>query len=89
MWGSLLFCLCLGYDRAMNKMLEKKLSKLPEAEQEAYAARLLDELEIERGWDERFAKSQNLLGEMTASARAESTGGEMPSFEARFARTSG
>ena len=48
----------------MNKMLEKavaELAKLPEAEQEAYAARLLDELEIEHGWDERFAKTQDLL----------------------------
>ncbi|MBF0267069.1 MAG: hypothetical protein HQL44_00605 [Alphaproteobacteria bacterium] len=68
----------------MNKMLEKaiaELSKLPEAEQEAYAARLLDELEIERGWDERFAKTQCLLGEMTAKARAEAAGGGLFSFD--------
>ncbi|TAN56154.1 MAG: hypothetical protein EPN26_04255 [Rhodospirillales bacterium] len=68
----------------MNKMLEKaiaELAKLPETEQEAYAVRLLDELEIERGWDERFAKTQDLLGEMTAKARAEAGWGGLFPFD--------
>ncbi|MDK9719834.1 MAG: hypothetical protein OEL53_01475 [Rhodospirillales bacterium] len=68
----------------MNKMLEKaiaELAKLPETEQEAYAARLLDELEIERSWDERFARTQDLLGDMTARARAEAAQGGLYPFD--------
>jgi hypothetical protein len=58
----------------MNKMLERaiaELAKLPEEEQEAYGRQLLDELEVDRGWDERFAKTQDVLGEMARAAREE------------------
>jgi len=53
----------------MNKMLERaiaELAKLPDADQEAYAGQLLKELEVERGWDDRFARTQDVLGEMAA-----------------------
>jgi hypothetical protein len=46
----------------MNKMLERALAavkELPEAQQEAIAANILDDLEAERNWEERFAKSQD------------------------------
>lgn len=59
---------------AMNKILKRaivQLASLPEEEQEAYGLQLLEELENERGWDERFAKSQDLLGAMAAQAREE------------------
>jgi hypothetical protein len=55
----------------MNKMLEKALdavSKLPDAQQEAIAANILDDLEAERGWDERFAKSQDQLAQLSKRA---------------------
>lgn len=48
----------------MNKMLERMLAaveNLPDAQQEAIAANILDDLEAERGWDEHFAKSQDAL----------------------------
>jgi hypothetical protein len=55
----------------MNKMLEQALAaieKLPDAQQEAIAANILDDLETERGWDERFAKSQDDLARLSKRA---------------------
>jgi hypothetical protein len=63
----------------MNKMLERafaEVAKLPEEEQEAIASRLLEELEIERGWDERFARSQDKLAEMARKAKEQHARGE-------------
>jgi hypothetical protein len=57
----------------MNALLEKALAevaRLPEAEQEAIAALILDEIAAERGWDER-------LGGLVRSARAEVARGEV------------
>ena len=59
------------YNRAMNKMLEKAVAaikKLPDAQQEAIAANILDDLEAERGWDERFARSQDNLARLSKRA---------------------
>jgi hypothetical protein len=58
----------------MNALLEKALAevaRLPEAEQEAIATLILEEIAAERGWDERFAKTQDQLGELVRAARAE------------------
>lgn len=58
----------------MGKLLEKVVAeakKLPEQEQEAFAAWALAELESERRWDELFARSQDLLARMAAEARRE------------------
>ena len=55
----------------MNKLLEQafaEASKLPEDQQEAIAARVLEEMEAERGWDERFAGSQDKLAELSRKA---------------------
>ena len=60
--------------RDMNALLEKALAevaRLPEAEQEAIASPILDEIAAERGWDVRFAKTQDQLGELVRAARAE------------------
>lgn len=68
----------------MNKMLERaiaQLARLPEEEQEAYGLQLLEELENERGWDERFAKSQDLLGAMAAQARDEVARGDVLPYD--------
>jgi hypothetical protein len=58
----------------MNALLEKALAEaacLPEEEQEAIATLILDEIAAERGWAERFAKTQDQLGALVRSARAE------------------
>jgi hypothetical protein len=62
----------------MGKLLEKVVAeakKLPEQEQEAFAAWALAELESERRWDELFARSQELLARMAEEARREYQGG--------------
>ena len=48
-----------------------RLSALPEAEQDRIAKWLLEELAADRGWDERFAASENALTELAEEARAE------------------
>jgi hypothetical protein len=55
----------------MNKLLERafaEASKLPEDQQEVIAGRILEEMDAERGWDERFAKSQDKLAELSRKA---------------------
>ncbi len=66
--------------KSMNAMLEKAfdaVSRLPEAEQESIAGLILEEIEAERGWDERFAGSQDQLAEMVRRARAEVAAGDV------------
>lgn len=63
----------------MNKILERaiaELAKLSDAEQEAYALQLLEVMEDEKGWDERFAKSQDRLAAMARQAREDAAKGE-------------
>lgn len=58
----------------MGRLLERVIAetaKLPEEEQEAFAAFMLAELESERRWDELFARSQDLLARMAEEARQE------------------
>ena len=58
----------------MGRLLEKVIAetaKLPDEEQEAFAAFMLAELESERRWDELFARSQDLLAQMAEEARQE------------------
>jgi hypothetical protein len=55
----------------MNKILEHALAaieKLPEEEQEAIACAILDEIEAERGWEERFARTHDRLSELSGRA---------------------
>lgn len=62
----------------MTQLLEKALSevaKLPEAEQDAVAAILLQELASERRWSEAFANSQDLLAGLAEKALAEHAAG--------------
>ena len=62
----------------MTRLLEKVLSqaaKLPDAEQDAVAAILLEEMTSEQSWSESFAKSQDLLAELAQKALAEHAGG--------------
>lgn len=59
----------------MTKLLERAFSEaaaLPEAEQDAIAARILAEIEDERGWDSRFAAtSDEQWDKLAAKARRE------------------
>ncbi|HEX3432156.1 MAG TPA: hypothetical protein VHT03_14850 [Rhizomicrobium sp.] len=55
----------------MNKLLEEAIaeaSRLPDDRQEAVASRILEEIGIEHSWDERFAKSQDLLSGLSRKA---------------------
>lgn len=58
----------------MGRLLEKVIAetaKLPEDEQEAFAAFMLAELESERRWDDLFSRSQDLLAQMAEEAHRE------------------
>jgi hypothetical protein len=62
----------------MTKLLEKafkEAAKLSKKEQDALARVLLDELTSERRWDELFAGSQDLLGQLADEALAEHKAG--------------
>ncbi len=47
------------------------LSRLPEADQERMAAIILEELEDDSAWDEKFANSQGLLKRLSEEAEDE------------------
>ncbi|HEY3075862.1 MAG TPA: hypothetical protein VGJ74_11880 [Burkholderiales bacterium] len=62
----------------MTKLLEKALqdvAKLPESEQDAIAAILLEELAAEKRWAESFGKSQKQLARLAEEALAEYNAG--------------
>lgn len=62
----------------MTKLLERaftEAAKLPEQEQDALAAAILEELESERRWDELFERSGNVLSELAEEALAEHRAG--------------
>ena len=59
---------------AMTELLQRaiaKLQTLPESEQDAIAAMILEEIEDERRWDEAFSRSPDVLAKLAASAMAE------------------
>jgi len=62
----------------MTKALKKAFeaaSKLPEAEQDALAAAILEELASERRWDELFEPSTDTLAKLAKEALAEDRAG--------------
>jgi hypothetical protein len=62
----------------MTKALKKAFeaaSKLPEVEQDALAAAILDELESEKHWDELFERSADTLARLANEALAEDRAG--------------
>lgn len=66
----------------MTQLLEQALSeirKLPETEQDAIAALILDELADEQRWDEAFARSQDQLARLAAKVRADIHAGRVRS----------
>jgi hypothetical protein len=63
----------------MTELLEralKELAKLPEQNQDAIAALILEEIEDERRWDESFARSADVLDRLADEALAEYRAGK-------------
>lgn len=63
----------------MNEMLERTIAEaacLSDADQQALACLMQEETEIKNGWDERFAKSQDMPAEMARQARERHACGE-------------
>jgi hypothetical protein len=66
----------------MTQLLEQALTevkKLPEAEQDAIASLILDELSDERRWQESFACSQDQLARLAAKVREDLRAGRVQS----------
>jgi hypothetical protein len=66
----------------MTQLLEQALTeiqKLPEPEQDAIAALILDELADERRWQDSFRRSQDQLARMAAKAREDIRAGRVKS----------
>ncbi len=62
----------------MTKLLTEAwaaIQELEESEQDRLAMMILEDIESEKRWDELFAKSQDMLSEMAARARAEFVAG--------------
>lgn len=62
----------------MTELLQKAFDQaatLPPEDQDAIAARLIDEIESERRWDDLFSRSQDLLEKMANEALAEHRSG--------------
>lgn len=56
----------------MTELLQHALDELkkrPSADQDAIASMILDELADDRRWDEKFAETQDKLGELARRAR--------------------
>ena len=63
----------------MTELLERavaKIKQLPANEQDAIAAIILEEMEDEVRWQEKFARSQNVLAKLAAEAMAEDQAGK-------------
>lgn len=63
----------------MSKLLDRAVQRarmLPEAEQNAIAAIILEELEDETLWEQAFAKSQDALAKLAEEAMGEDRKGE-------------
>jgi hypothetical protein len=69
----------------MTELLERaftEASKLPEKEQNAVAALLLEELASEQRWEAAFASSPDLLSEMARAALREFEAGKTRPLDA-------
>ncbi len=68
----------------MTKLLEravKKVEALPDREQDAIAALILEELEDETRWDKTFARTQEALARLAAEAMAEDRAGKTEALD--------
>ena len=63
----------------MTELLERaiaRLQTLPENDQDAIAAMILEEIEDDRRWDESFSRSPDILAKLAASAMVEYRAGK-------------
>lgn len=63
----------------MSALLDQAVAKarsLPDAEQDAIAALILEEIEDDRRWDESFARSPGKLAALAAHAREQVRSGQ-------------
>ncbi|MBW4564200.1 MAG: hypothetical protein KME32_24265 [Mojavia pulchra JT2-VF2] len=63
----------------MAQLLEEAIARvklLPENEQDAIAALILEELEDEARWDKAFAQSHDVLAKLAAAALVEDQAGK-------------
>lgn len=63
----------------MTRLLEKafkKMSRLPEIEQNALARWILDEIDSEKMWDKKFAESEDALAKLALEALEEDEQGK-------------
>jgi hypothetical protein len=68
----------------MTQLLEQAFDavrKLPEPEQDAIAALILEEIADERRWDETFARSQGPLARLAAKVREDIRAGRVRKIE--------
>jgi hypothetical protein len=68
----------------MTDLLERaitRLQALPDSEQDAIAAMILEAIEDERYWDEAFARSPDVLAKLAASAMAEYHAGKTQALD--------
>lgn len=68
----------------MTKLLDKAFEKarnLPDQAQDAIAALILDELDEDLEWDEKFAASADTLASLAADAIAEDRAGKTLSLD--------
>ncbi len=63
------------------KLAFDEAAKLPKAEQDAFAAFLLVELEDEKRWQQQFAASRGALAKLAAKARREHAQGKTRPLE--------
>ena len=69
----------IGYNPVMTRLLEKAIDSVRElspTEQDAIAQIMLDEVESERLWDERFSKRDESLIKLADKASAEHQAGQ-------------
>lgn len=68
----------------MNKMLERafaEAAKLPDETQQTLASLLMEEMRADAGWDERFANTEDQLGELVRQAREDVARGDVFPFD--------
>ncbi len=68
----------------MTKLMKaaiKRVSNLPDDEQDAVASIILEEVEDEVRWQATFAKSQDVLARLAEGARAEISRGDVFDFD--------
>ncbi|HEY1789225.1 MAG TPA: hypothetical protein VGJ73_13775 [Verrucomicrobiae bacterium] len=74
----------MGYPLSVTALLEKairKASTLPESEQEAIGAMILEEIASESRWNAQFASSENALSRLGDEALSEFNEGKTLPFE--------